>query len=322
MKSPILLLVFNRPHTTLQVFESIRRARPPKLYVAADGPRRNVSDDIRLCAEVRNVINLVDWPCEVKTLYSDDNLGCKFGPIKGISWFFENEEEGIVLEDDVLPISTFFTYCDELLERYRENQHVGVISGCNLISRQFCPETSYFFTRYNQIWGWATWRRAWSKYDHSMSAWPSWRDQGGLESMSSGSKVFEYYWKRLFNATYYNSKNVTWWDYQWAFSCWFHGMLGVQPKTNQITNIGFGEAGKGTHTTTTVPKYISESSPKPLIFPLNHPEEIARNFVAEALIDKHVFSITLRWYLLKKARNTVLVSGVLRILKNIANFSI
>ncbi len=190
MQSPILLLVFNRPDTTRQVFETIRAARPPRLYVAADGPRPGRAGEAERCAEVRELTTQIDWPCELKTLFRNENLGCKIGVSSAIDWFFQNEPEGIILEDDVVPLPSFFLYCDVLLDRYRNDIRVGVISGSNLVSNHLMLEESYFFSRYNHIWGWASWRRAWDHYDVTMASWPEWRNNRGLQNIPGSNKLF------------------------------------------------------------------------------------------------------------------------------------
>src|SRR6266403_1894039 len=145
MRSPVLFLVFNRPNSTRQVFDAIRSARPSKLYIAADGPRANRPLEANLCDEVRDIALSVDWPCQVNTLFREDNLGCKRGVSEAITWFFDREDEGIILEDDVLPVPTFFRFCDDMLERFRSDTRVSMISGCNLISRHYARKQSYFF---------------------------------------------------------------------------------------------------------------------------------------------------------------------------------
>jgi len=288
MRSPVLFLVFNRPDTTRQVFEAIRAAKPPRLYVAADGPRIHHQGESERCEEVRRIATTVDWPCDLKTLFSDENMGCKVGVSRGINWFFENEEEGIILEDDVLPISSFFSYCDELLERYRHDDKVGVISGCNLISKHYSPNESYFFSRYNHVWGWASWRKAWQNYDITMQAWPDWRDKGCLKSISDGNKLFESKWSNIFQNVF--SGDIDTWDYQWTFACWRHGMISALPSQNQTQNIGCGV--DATHTIGDTPDYIKESIPEILKLPLRHPQKIERSVDADALIDRLVFGIT------------------------------
>ena len=288
MRSPVLLLVFNRPETTARVFEAVRAARPPRLYVAADGPRPGRQDDAARCAEARRVATAVDWPCEVKTLFREGNLGCGLGPAGGIDWFFENEGEGIILEDDILPLPSFFPYCDELLERFRHDDRVGAIAGSNPISYRSTTPDSYFFSRHVRIWGWATWRRAWKHYDFHMRAWPEWRDQGGLASISDGSRRFESYWRQIFERT--SRGDVDWWDYQWFFACWRMGMLGVIPAENQIRNLGFGAG--GTHTLQGQPAYWRRSVPRALTLPLRHPPQVARDPAVDRLIARAVNGFT------------------------------
>ena len=314
MQSAVLFLVFNRPDTTRQVFEAIRAAKPPRLYVAADGPRQNREGEFERCEEVRRIATTVDWPCEVKTLFRNENLGCKLGVSGGINWFFENEEEGIILEDDVLPIHSFFEYCDELLERYRYDLKVGVISGCNLISKRFAPAESYFFSRYNHVWGWASWRSAWQHYDVTMHNWPKWRDKGGLKSISDGNKLFESYWISVFDNAYGGGKNT--WDYQWTFSCWYQGMVTALPAPNQTYNLGFGHP-EAVHTTGDTPDYIKESIPETLIFPLSHPITVERSIAADAMIDRPVFGITKRAYIRQSIKRIPMIGNLLQEIKRL-----
>lgn len=312
MRNAVLFLVFNRPDTTRLVFEAIRAARPPRLYVAADGPRANRTGEAERCAEVRRIATAVDWPCEVKTLLREENLGCKMGVSGGISWFFENEEEGIILEDDVMPLPSFFDYCDELLHRYRHDERVALISGCNLVAKRFSPQESYFFSRYNHIWGWASWRRAWQHYDVAMRAWPDWRDQGGLKTISDGNKLFELYWRNTFDQAFHGGIDT--WDYQWTFTCWHRGMISVLPANNQTHNLGFGP--DATHTTKGTPNYVKESTPKPLSFPLRHPCHIERAVGADALIDKRIFGLTPAAAIKCKIRKIPILGNLLGYIKN------
>ena len=170
MNSAVLFVIFNRPETTARVFEAIRSARPPRLYVAADGPRTSRSGEADRCRLVREIASRVDWTCELHTLFREANLGCKLGVSGAIDWFFQSETEGIILEDDVVPLASFFGLCDELLETYRDDPKVFAVSGCNLVSSVYRPNHSYFFSRYCHVWGWATWRRAWEHYDVPMNA--------------------------------------------------------------------------------------------------------------------------------------------------------
>jgi hypothetical protein len=290
MKSPVLFLVFNRPDTTRQVFEAIRAARPPKLYIAADGPRSGRPEEAQRCREVREIANMVDWPCEVATLFREQNLGCKIGVSSAITWFFEHESEGIILEDDVLPVATFFDYCDEMLERYRDDGRVAMISGCNLVANHFNSTDSYFFSRYNHIWGWATWRRTWRHYDVAMTEWPAWRDGGGLARVADGSRLFQSYWRGTLDAAH--AGKIDTWDYQWTFACWRLAGLTALPAYNQTSNLGFGA--NATHTTGDTPQYLVASRARPLEFPLVHPSSVVRAVRADTAIDSYVFGINLK----------------------------
>ncbi len=289
LRSPVLFLVFNRPESTREVFGAIRSARPPRLYIAADGPRVGRSGEAQLCNAVRDIAASVDWPCEVKTLFRETNLGCKLGVADGISWFFSHEDEGIILEDDVLPVPTFFAFCDEMLERYRNDARVSMISGCNLISSHFTPKHSYFFSRYSHIWGWASWRRAWQHYDVAMATWPAWRDAGGLNELPGVSRLFKRHWRKLFDAVY--DGKIDTWDYQWTFAIWRMGGLTVLPAVNQTYNLGF--SADATHTTHGMPEYVLASRPGQLKFPLTEPDAVERNVPADRVINSKVFGITL-----------------------------
>src|SRR5512139_3287315 len=171
LKTPVAFIIFNRPDTAERVFAEIAKARPPKLLVVADGPRANRSGEAEKCAATRAIIDRVDWDCEVLTNFSDTNLGCKNRVSSGIDWVFEQVPEAIILEDDCLPHPTFFRFCEELLERYRDDERIGMISGDNFQLGQKRTDASYYFSRYNHIWGWASWRRAWRHYDREASAW-------------------------------------------------------------------------------------------------------------------------------------------------------
>jgi hypothetical protein len=290
MQSPVLFIVFNRPETTRLVFEAIRLARPPKLYVAADGPRVERKAEEQICLEVRRIATAVDWPCEVRTLFRSSNLGCKLGVSSGIDWFFSHEPEGIILEDDVLPMPTFFEFCEELLGRYRDDGRVSMIAGCNLVSNSFHADESYIFSHYCNIWGWAGWRRSWQHYDVAMTEWPAWRDAGGLAKISGGKPLFESYWRRILDNVHRGEIDT--WDYQWLFACWRMNGLVILPGINQIRNLGFGA--DATHTKTEAPKVVLELRAAPIKFPLIHPETVVRNYSVDQSIGSKMFGINIK----------------------------
>lgn len=288
MKSPVLFIVFNRPETTRVVFERIRIAQPPRLYISADGPRANHPTDTARCESVRQIVSEIDWDCEVHSNFRSDNLGCKLGVSSGIDWFFNLESEGIILEDDVLPQPTFFDFCDEMLNRCRDDPRVFAVSGCNLISSEYEANYSYFYSRYCHVWGWATWRRAWSKYDVTMNTYPRWLEAGQLASHCDtwGARAF---WRRIFDSVHRGQIDT--WDYQWLYCCWKNGGLSIIPANNLTSNLGFDET--ATHTAGRIPDYVLKSSPQDLKFPLCHPPTLSREIRADRKIDKSVFGLRL-----------------------------
>lgn len=245
-RTAVLLVIFNRPETTRRVFEAIRRIKPPRLYIAADGPRKNVKADILNCRETRKIANEVDWNCEVKTLFRDENLNCGIGPSSAFSWFFEHETEGIILEDDCLPTDSFFWFCEELLERYRDDTRVMHIGGNNFLNGwQHDENYSYYFSRNGHIWGWATWRRAWKLYDYQMKLYRRIRSKGYFNGFFV-NPLEKFYRLRKFDLTTSRQK-VDWWDYQWDFARFVNSGLAIVPQKNLVTNLGFGK--NATHTT-------------------------------------------------------------------------
>ena len=288
--APVLFIVFNRPEVTKQVFQSIRRAKPARLYIAADGPRRNRPGEDILCKKVLEIVSEVDWECELKILKRDQNLGCKFGVSSAITWFFQNEEEGIILEDDCLPDPTFFRYCSELLERYRSTPQVMIISGSNYPQSNYIVSESYFFSRYNLIWGWASWRRAWQQYDLSIRKWPELRNTDWLFKMSS-KNGFQKHWENVFDITH--AGMIDTWDYQWVFSCWVNKGLAVHPTKNLIKNLGFGI--DATHTTGDG-GWLSRLPLDKMIFPMIHPEIVSRDEGADNWLDDNVFVPKIPFY--------------------------
>lgn len=243
MNTPVLFLIFNRSDTTSQVFEAIRAARPTRLYVAADGPRADRLNEFEACQETRRIATDVDWPCEVKTNFREKNLGCRRAVSGAISWFFEHEAEGIILEDDCLPDPSFFTYCATLLERYRDEPAVMCITGNNFQSSMGQWPYSYYFSIYNHIWGWASWRRAWANYDAEFSAFDPREAPKLLRKICNATK-FADYWSQNFEKT--KNNEIDTWDYAWTWSCWYNGGLTCTPRVNLVSNIGFGA--DATHT--------------------------------------------------------------------------
>ena len=297
MRSPVLFLVFNRPEPTAEVFAAIRAARPPRLYVAADGARPNRPGEAQRCEETRQVATAVDWPCEVKTLFRDKNLGCKQAVSQALDWFFECEPEGVVLEDDCVPDPSFFQYCDELLEHYRDDERIALISGDNFQFGRVYGESSYYFSRYCHIWGWASWRRAWRRYDRDIKAWPAFRDGGGLERVFGGRPREARYWRRILDEVHQGKIDT--WDYQWNFAVWAQSMLTILPQKNLVKNIGFGV--DATHTTGR--SKFADMRAEQLDFPLRHPATFETCSAADDNTAEQMFVLPLSVRVLNKLQS-------------------
>ena len=282
MQTAILFIVFNRPQNTERVFEAIRKARPPRLYVAADGPRDGIDDDVVKTQASRAIATSVDWPCELHTLFRDANLGCKFGPNQAIDWFFKHEEQGIILEDDCLPDFSFFAFCEEVLHRYSGEKNVWAITGCNFQNGATRGDGSYYFSRYMHVWGWATWREKWLQSDIEMAFWPKWKQSQHWKTFWI-DKVAREHWERIFDRMY--NKGFEAWDYPWVASIWLNDGLTVTPNVNLVSNIGFGP--DATHT-------IHANSPEANleageIKHIRHPSEIVWNQAADKYVFHHIY---------------------------------
>lgn len=278
LQTAVLFLVFNRPDTTAQVFEAIRRAQPPRLYVAADGPRADRAGEAEKVAKVREIATAADWPCEVKTLFREENLGCKSAVSKGITWFFEHEEQGIILEDDCLPSQSFFWFCEELLAKYSDDDRVGQISGFNALGNYSRGGRSYHFSNFGSIWGWASWRRAWSCYDVDIKNFPDVKRYSLLKAVIVNRQEYEQRMKD-FESTF--DKKIDTWDYQWIFARLLNRFLIIIPHTSLIKNIGFGECATHTKNAESPLSYIENVNIK---LPLDHPNDYLPDVNFEAMV--------------------------------------
>lgn len=241
--SPVLLITFNRPDTTQKVFDAIRKAKPQKLYIASDAPRSGNLEDERNCALVKEIVKQVDWDCEVYYRFADVNQGCGPGPYNAISWAFENEDRLIILEDDCVPAQPFFNYCEELLERYKNDSRIWIISGNQYTEEAVTTPHSYFFSRYGHSWGWATWKRCWAAMDMSMSKYPLIIEQD-LYKATFRTKEEAAFFQKTIDRIYYDEELKSHiWDFQFGFAITSNGGLCIVPKKNLVTNIGY----LGTH---------------------------------------------------------------------------
>lgn len=269
LRTAVLFIGFNRLDTASQVFEAIRRARPARLYFACDGPR-NAEERVR-CEEVRSLADRVDWPCELHTRFNEENMGLRKGVSSAISWFFDHEPEGIILEDDTLPVPTFFTFCEELLERYRDDERIWVVMGNNLMDEwNGQRDGSYYFSAhgYGAPWGWASWRRVWRHYDVELGQWPALRESTlfrdfllNKDEAREATNIFDHVHAGRMNS----------WSYQLDITRITNHALNIIPEVNLIRNIGFGL--EGTHTVS-LKDPRNKDNARDITFPLQHPSTI------------------------------------------------
>lgn len=290
-KSPVLFLTFNRLDTTKRVLAAIKEVKPSRLYVASDGPRESKSNELEVVNKVRDfILNNIDWDCEIFTLFQKQNLGCGKAVSTALNWFFENEEKGIILEDDCLPSTSFFKFCDELLERYYNDERIMHISGNNFQDGKIRGNGSYYFSRISHIWGWATWRRAWKLYDFEMKSLNTFIQTEMGKSIWYKKKIINYWIKQFKNVA---AHKIDTWDYQWNYCLLVNNGLSILPNLNLVENIGFHN--EATHTKDidfTMYKYEID-------FPLIHPII----FVPDMKADEYTFRKYYKLSIVKKIRN-------------------
>ena len=265
LETPVLFLIFNRPDTTKLVFEQIRKAAPKKLFIASDGPRAAVAGEKEKCEEARNIVNQIDWDCNVETLYREKNLGCGMAVSSAISWFFDRVTEGIILEDDCLPDLSFFFFCEELLQKYRTTDQVKLISGNNFQGGKIRGTGSYYFSHYPEIWGWASWRRVWKDYNFQL--------KNAEETAASAPFKNAYrttaerkYWLEKFRLT--EAGDADTWDYQLTYMIIQKEGVAISPQVNLVKNIGLNP--NATHAA--LKDSSKELDINAINFPLIHPE--------------------------------------------------
>lgn len=301
LETPVLLLAFSRPDTTRRVLERIREAAPVRIYVACDAARNGRTEEAEKVAAVRRLVTeLVDWPCELHTLYREQNLGCKLAVSGALDWFFTQEEMGIILEDDCLPDPSFFGYCESLLHRFKDDERIFMISGNNFQRGVRVTEHSYYYSWLTHIWGWASWRRSWQKVDLEMKNWPAFLAAGGVKQIYPKLR-YARRWEKTFERYLQGRYNT--WDYPLLFASWWHRQLTVLPEVNLVSNIGFGEG--GTNATSQVITKLADLPTKP-IHDLEHNLDINPSLKADyASMRFYFFPSTFRqvWRLLQNLLN-------------------
>ncbi len=284
LKTPILFCIYNRPAETQRVFQAIRHCRPNRLLVVADGPNPLKENDSVFTAQARSILGLIDWPCELQTHFADTNLGCRLRMATGLQWAFDQSDELIVLEDDCLPHASFFTFCEQMLNRYRDDERVMMVSGDRFLPAEN-SDGRYYFSRWAHIWGWASWRRAWQHFDISIATWLSIRSSGKLRNWVDSDQE-ETHWSSVFDLVH--EGKIDTWDFAWMYACWLNGGLTIIPPVNLISNIGFGA--QATHTKD-AKSPLANANTFELPLQLDS-QEVARNIEADHWTYETLFSQT------------------------------
>jgi len=301
VNAPVALILFNRPDLTAAVFARVAAARPPKLLLVADGPRRHEPRDVEKCALARKVVEQIDWDCEVLRNYSDVNLGCGRRPATGITWVFDQVDRAIILEDDCVPDPTFFRFCDILLERFQEDERIMQISGNNFQFGRRRGTYSYFFSRYNICAGaWATWRRAWRHFDFTLSLWPTLRGTPWLQDILD-IPVAAAHWARVFQTAHEEHDTADYWDYQWTFAFWAQSGLAVAPNCNLVSNLGYRY--DATHSKDGTSRGANLPT-RAMVFPLEHPPYVVADGDADRFFTT-LSAVPKQPSLYHRVRNTV-----------------
>jgi hypothetical protein len=281
---PVLLIVFNRPEHTKRCIDAIAKVSPPKVFIASDGPRAGNSVDRIRCEQVQRVLDGISWPCEVSRLNRTQNLGCQHAVSSAIDWFFSHVDRGIILEDDCVADPSFFSFCGQMLDRYADDERIGVVTGNNFQRGIKRGEASYYFSKYPHCWGWATWRRAWQHFDFAMSE--SDNSDHEIISQFACAPGEPTYWSNIFNRV--RNGGINTWDYRWTRAVWGRRYLTVTPQINLVANIGFDSL--ATHTEGS---FFEKKLParEQMLFPLVHPETFNQNEVADFFAAEEYFHV-------------------------------
>jgi len=275
--TPILLLVFNRPDKTKQVFDVIKSVKPKKLYIAADAPREHVPDDNEKCKQVKSIVSNIDWDCDAHFLFHEKNLGCSLSGYKAWDWLFSQEEEMIFLEDDSIPSKSFFWFCQVLLKKYKDNPKIGHICGQNFGKKY--GNATYFFTRYGGgTWGLATWKRTHDLYEYKMESFNEIKDKKFFKKRFLYD--FEYrYQKRRFEHYIKHGGNT--YDLQLGYQLYKHDLIGIMPNINMVTDIGWGS--DATNLTSSDSKSAKKygNLPRYELDEIIHPDKVERDMEFE-----------------------------------------
>ena len=293
-QTPVLLIIFNRWDTALQVVSVLKKAEMKNLYIYCDGPRKEILEESNTLITAQNkILEAIDWPCEIKTNFRQENEGPRLAIGKAINWLFENEEFGIILEHDCVPAISFFSFCSRLLNYYKEDERIWHISGDNFQFGKIRGEGTYYFSKLNHIWGFATWKRAWKYYDVDMKNYESFKKQKIIRNILNDERSIKI-WEDIFEKAYH--QQIVTWDYQWTFAMWSNNGLAILPNVNLVSNVGFGSLALNTTNPNHLLAYMQTSEIKDII----HPTFVLADKEADKFAINAVFNPTILKFALRK----------------------
>ncbi|OJU09977.1 MAG: hypothetical protein BGN88_02705 [Clostridiales bacterium 43-6] len=299
INTPVALVFFIRPETFRRVFDAVKKARPAKLFLIQDGPRAGYPEDMEKILACRKIAEEIDWDCEIYKNYSEVNLGCGVRPYSGISWVFEHVDRAIILEGDCIPDESFFGFCDALLEQYKDDERIAMISGLNHFGTYDCGKNDYFFGKTGAIWGWATWKRVWAQYDYRLRSMDDTRLlQRDIRHNRAGKRII----RHLKTTRQKDGMNVSYWDTQWDYIKYSQSMLCIIPAKNLICNVGIGTG--STHSASEIsllPKKIGDFFYKP-VYPVSLPLSAPPTVLCSHDYDKRYYNTVYPNMLVKAVR--------------------
>jgi hypothetical protein len=280
-KTPVLVLAFNRPNLTRALIIALSKVQPERIYFAVDGPRAENERDLSLIAEVKSLLSLIDWDCEVRTLFRTENFGLKKSVIDAIDWVFAFEEQAIILEDDCHPIPEFFEFCADTLAKYANDDRIMQVSGSCFVPVSSANSSRYYFSAINDIWGWATWKRAWDLFEREVPEHDNPVFQEKLTEYFEDKKIVKWFTRYVEEAT---SPSSQVWSTQWTLSLINNSAYAIVPQTNLVVNLGFTT--DATHMTNDAFRRYADFEPQGIKSNLN-PGDV----VVNRILDSERFSL-------------------------------
>ena len=303
MNVPVLLILYKRPETTVHVINSLKKVKAKLIYIAINKPPNNKNlQDYHNYKKILKLVAEIDWKCKLVIKKRKKYLSSYESVKSSVEWFFRNEKEGIVLEDDTVPNKSFFIFCKELLKKYRNNKQISQICGTSFVNRKKIINHSYIFSKYSPTWGYATWRRSINDYDEKMKDWPKLRKKRSLLKIIN-NKGFLFYWTRIFDSQYKNKSKH--WDERWLYSNWKNSKLSIIPKKNLVKNIGFGAT--ATHTKTE--QWYSNLETQEIEYKNKHPKKIFANFEYDNWLTVNVFGVNFIYNLSQKFKKNKIIKN-------------